>query len=389
MSKTNRKGYAIVAVLAAIAAAGILMVPLTRWFVSMSQGTEELEGKLALQTILKDYWERLNAASYDEIQAAIESKGPTWTEKTGEGNRYTITTSFGDTGKYVDATCYAGTPGTDERKCRRVSIQINDSLNGLTQAVNLTKADAAAGGSALESRLASLENNFTSFQSSMNTFKSSTNSKFGDYYKKSEVNSKLGDFTCTGPRIFNGDRCRCPGNQKYNPDRQSCDECSVNFYANNDQTECLSCGWGYYFDGSKCKEPPKASWSEIHGYFFCSRFGKEDTTDKKGGCCGARAEVYIGGQHFVYTIEGVAEDKYGAWVTADDLKCKIGGKTVDFNLNSDSTGGVILRPAPGSPSCLANSRIQVYFDSNKGWVFNHNGTSTNAYIAGLCPHLFE
>lgn len=135
----GRDGYGLMGVLVAIAAAGLLIIPLTRWYISMTQGAENLQDKLAMQTIIQDHWQTLNDEGFDELSAAIATKGSTWTENVGEGGRYTITTSFGDAGKYVNAACTAGAPGTDERQCRKVSVQIKDNVTGQTQALNLTK----------------------------------------------------------------------------------------------------------------------------------------------------------------------------------------------------------------------------------------------------------
>lgn len=218
----NRKGYGLIGILVAIVATGLLVVPLTRWYITMTQGTENLQDKLAMQAIIQDHWLTLNDEGFDELSAAIAAKGTTWEENVGEGGRYTITTSFGDAGRYVNAACTDGAPGTDERQCRKVGVQIKDNVTGQTQALNLTKVasqtdkrlkDLEAKATTLDNRISSVNSSLTSkintAQSTANTAQSTANSaisKFGSYYTKSEtytkseVNSKVSSSTITATR---------------------------------------------------------------------------------------------------------------------------------------------------------------------------------------------
>ncbi len=241
----NRNGYGLVGVMVAIVAAGLLMVPLTRWYISMTSGTEGLQDKLAMQAIIQDHWLTLNDEGFDELSAAIATKGSTWTENVGEGGRYTITTSFGGAGKYVNAACTDGTPGTDERQCRKVSVQIKDNVTGQTQALNLTKvasqtdtrlktletkantldgkvataqstADAAKSAAATaqstantaktnaataQSTANTAKTNAATAQSTANTANTNANSalsKFGSYYTAAQVDSKISSSSSSG-----------------------------------------------------------------------------------------------------------------------------------------------------------------------------------------------
>lgn len=155
----GRSGFGLIGIMVAIVATGLLIVPLTRWYISMTSGAEGLQDKLAMQAIIQDHWLTLNDEGFDELSAAIATKGTTWEENVGEGGRYTITTSFGDAGKYVNAACTDGAPGTDERECRKVSVQIRDNVTGQTQALNLTKVASQTDKRLkdLEARSASLE----------------------------------------------------------------------------------------------------------------------------------------------------------------------------------------------------------------------------------------
>ncbi|MBE6094549.1 MAG: hypothetical protein E7199_03630 [Schwartzia succinivorans] len=188
----------------AIVATALLVVPLTRWYITMTQGVENLQDKLAMQAIIQDHWLTLNDEGFDELSAAIATKGTTWEENVGEGGRYTITTSFGDAGKYVNAACTNGTPGTDERQCRKVSVQIKDNVTGQTQALNLTKVasqtdkrlkDLETKAVALDGRITSVNSNLSSSISSVNSSLTSrintVDGKFGSYYTAAQVDSKI------------------------------------------------------------------------------------------------------------------------------------------------------------------------------------------------------
>ncbi len=232
----SRAGFGMTGILVAIAATGLLVVPLTRWYISMTSGAEGLQDKLAMQAIIQDHWLTLNDEGFDELSAAIAAKGTSWTENVGEGGRYTITTSFGDAGKYVNAACTDGVPGADERQCRKVSVQIKDNVTGQTQALNLTKVasqtdkrlkDLEAKATTLDNRISSVNSSLTNkintaqstadtakanaatAQSTANTAKTNADSalsKFGSYYTKSEtytkseVNSKVSSSTITATR---------------------------------------------------------------------------------------------------------------------------------------------------------------------------------------------
>ena len=192
----SRKGYELVGLMVSIVATGLLVVPLTRWYISMTSGTEGLQDKLAMQAIIQDHWLTLNDEGFDELSAAIATKGSTWTENVGEGGRYTITTSFGDAGKYVNAACTDGAPGADERQCRKVSVQIKDNVTGQTQALNLTKVasqtdkrlkDLEARSTNLEGRVAQEE----AWSGNFNSRISANESRFGQYYTKAEADEKM------------------------------------------------------------------------------------------------------------------------------------------------------------------------------------------------------
>ena len=210
----GRSGFGLIGIMVAIVATGLLVVPLTRWYISMTSGAEGLQDKLAMQAIIQDHWLTLNDEGFDELSAAIATKGSTWTENVGEGGRYTITTSFGEPGKYVNAACTDGTPGTDERECRKVSVQIKDNVTGQTQALNLTKVasqtdkrlkDLEATAAGLGTRMTAAENKFGQYYTA-----AQVNSKFNSYYTAAQVNAKIEESGGSGtPDFSKGQTARC------------------------------------------------------------------------------------------------------------------------------------------------------------------------------------
>lgn len=163
----GRSGYGLTAILVAMLAAAMLVVPLTRWFLGMSAGTEDLQTKLMVQTIAKDKWDEIHAETFDDLAAALAANPSPWTEYIGDGNRWKIETTIGEEGKYVNAACADGAAGATDRKCRKVSIQVTDTMTGMTQAVNLAKVDSEY----FNSRMKALEK------------------KFDDYYTKEQTDT--------------------------------------------------------------------------------------------------------------------------------------------------------------------------------------------------------
>ena len=197
---TGRSGYGLTAILVAMLAAAMLVVPLTRWFLGMSAGTEDLQTKLMVQTIAKDKWDEIHAETFDDLAAALAANPSPWTEYIGDGNRWKIETTIGEEGKYVNAACADGTAGATDRKCRKVSIQVTDTMTGMTQAVNLAKVDSEFFNSrmkALETSIATAQSTADAAQSTANTANTNANSalsKFGSYYTAAQINSTLGNY---------------------------------------------------------------------------------------------------------------------------------------------------------------------------------------------------
>ena len=215
---TSRTAQGLMSIIIGVVALAAVMIPVTKWIVSMSNDTEELSTKLEMQSYIQDYWHKVNAATYDEFQEEISAKGTTWKEDVG--GKYELTIKFSADGKYQNAQCYVGTAaGTEDRHCRKAEISIISKENtSLAQGLETTKISTAAESrrlremegkiasnassisllntktSNLDSRLSSLASTVSGHGSSISGLSSSISSltgKFSDYYTKSEVDSKI------------------------------------------------------------------------------------------------------------------------------------------------------------------------------------------------------
>lgn len=128
----NRKGFGLTSAIVEIAVVAVIMLPLTKWFMSLSSGTNELATRSEMQSIVQDYWSQINLATYNDFQDAIAAKGKKWKDEVGE--KYDLTIEFSDDGKYADTGCKVGVEaGTDDRHCRNVTITLASKNNPLIQ----------------------------------------------------------------------------------------------------------------------------------------------------------------------------------------------------------------------------------------------------------------
>ncbi len=112
-------------VLGAAVAAAVIVFPLARWQMSLSNNTatvsESLDNagvKLEMMSALEDRWRQINDMNLDEFKVA--------TDKTTTYGRYTVSESFGTLGKYNSSTgkCDAETPGDDDKACRTATLTV-------------------------------------------------------------------------------------------------------------------------------------------------------------------------------------------------------------------------------------------------------------------------
>ncbi len=178
----EKKGFSLLLILAGVIAFALIAIPMAKWLIHMAgviakneESLQNFSDRLEMQSIIQDYWQQMNSSTYDEFQAAITAKGKKWTENVG--SKYTLTINFSDDGKYDGATCRVGTAaGASERHCRNVSLSIvsksNASLTESLQTTRVSMAGESAKISELESKLSANE------------------SKFSQYYKKTESDSR-------------------------------------------------------------------------------------------------------------------------------------------------------------------------------------------------------
>lgn len=185
----NRRGGGLMLFLLSVAIAGILMIPLTRWYVSMTYGISDINKKLGIQTVGQIYWSNIDAASYDEFQELINKKGTTWTEDIDD--KYKATVTFGADGKYMYAMCSVGTAAaTTDRHCRNATILIESKEDPkLKYWMNTTKVSAVSELQDIKDLTAGVSTATSNFKSYYT--KSQVDSKLNSYYTKAQTDEKL------------------------------------------------------------------------------------------------------------------------------------------------------------------------------------------------------
>ncbi len=112
-------------ILGAVLASAIVVFPLARWQMSLSNNTatvsESLDNagvKLEMMSAMEDRWRQINDMNLDEFKVA--------TNKTTTYGRYTVSEAFETLGKYNSSTgkCDAETPGDDDKACRVATLTV-------------------------------------------------------------------------------------------------------------------------------------------------------------------------------------------------------------------------------------------------------------------------
>lgn len=171
----NRKGFGMVGALIAIAAVGLLVVPISRWYLSLSDGAHHVAEQKEVQALIRDYWDKLTILTHDEMQTALAVRGLSWLEDTSD--KYDLKVEFSADGKYIDGSCSVGTAvGAGESHCRNVVLSLTEKGAVLAKAkaetvIVTTKTSAP--------RLAAMESGI-----------SANDSRFSQYYTKTEENTR-------------------------------------------------------------------------------------------------------------------------------------------------------------------------------------------------------
>ncbi len=112
-------------VLGAAVAAAIIVFPLARWQMSLSNNAADVTNsldnagvKLEMMSALEDRWRQINDMNIDAFKAA--------TNKTTKYGKYTVTESYGTLGIYNENTgnCDSGTPDDDDKACRVATLTV-------------------------------------------------------------------------------------------------------------------------------------------------------------------------------------------------------------------------------------------------------------------------
>ena len=167
----TRRGAGMVGVLIAVAAVGVLVIPISRWYLSLSDGVHHVAEQKEVQTLIRDYWDKLTILTHDEIQSALAVRGLSWLEDTSD--KYDLKVEFSADGRYTDGVCSVGTAvGAGESHCRNVVLSLTEKGAILAKA----KAETVIVTTKTSSpRLAAMESGIAA-----------NNSQFSQYYKKDE-----------------------------------------------------------------------------------------------------------------------------------------------------------------------------------------------------------
>ncbi len=180
----EKKGFSLLVILAGVIAFALIAFPLAKWLIHMAgviakneENLQNFSDRLEMQSIIQDYWQQMNSATYTEFEEAISAKGLVWEEDIGD--KYKLKISFSKDGKYVNdsASCKTNrTAGDGERHCRLVSLSIVSKSNALlNESLKVTRVSLPNE----SSKLSELESKL-----------SSNESKFSQYYKKTETDSR-------------------------------------------------------------------------------------------------------------------------------------------------------------------------------------------------------
>lgn len=270
----GRNGMALLPVVIGVAAVGLLISPVLRWYFSMIQGTANLEDRLEMQMITQEYLGRINAATYDELVQTAAARGGSWTEDVRDG-KYEARIEIGEDGKFADAKCDTEAAiGDGDKRCRTATITLT-SKSDPAQVMNLSTISVS-----VPSRIPEIQRRL-----------SVQDDRFGEYYTKGEGDSH---YACPWDYHLVGNKCvpcDAPTWKQYRNGNCSLYTCPTGQKANAAGNGCeqITCPAGKVLDGDDCVDPiKKVSDSCIYvpkgTYIGNCRYSPNNPNPSSGNC---------------------------------------------------------------------------------------------------------
>ena len=277
----ERSGMAMLPLVISVAAVGLLIYPILRWYFSMIRGTADIEDKLEMQIITQEYLGRINAVTYDEIVKAIEIKGSTWVEEVS-GGKYEVKLEFSDDGKFADAKCDTEAMiGDNDKRCRKATITLVSKTKP-TQLMNLSTISVATVG-----RIPEIQRRLTA-----------QDDRFDEYYTKGEGD---GHFACPWDYKMNASNtacvpCNAPTWKQYRNGNCSLYTCPTGQKANASGNGCeqIVCPTGKELQGDNCVDPMRFNNSYCFTLGAAGRYSWKITGCAKDYCPGGSGYVNAG-----------------------------------------------------------------------------------------------
>ncbi len=146
--KNSRGMGSVLTILGSAIAAAIIVFPLARWQMSLSDNTASVSDsldnagiKLEMISALEDRWRLINDMNIEAFKVA--------TDKTTKYGKYTVSESYGALGIYNEDTgnCDSGTPGDNDKACRVATLTVTGPENVLPLGpVKATRVASSSGG---------------------------------------------------------------------------------------------------------------------------------------------------------------------------------------------------------------------------------------------------
>ncbi len=234
----NRRGVMMAPLLVAVTVAAIVVIPIVRWCMAFINGTENINAQLEMKSIIQDYYARISAASYEDMQETIAANGTTWTEDVG--GRYTLKVETSEAGKFENALCNLDeTAGAYDQACMKADITLVSNADpSRTVGMQVTRI-------ATPNPLAELADLIEA-----------EGEKFANYYTKTEADAQ---YACPWDyHLVSGKCVPCPAPSNWKQYRSwNCTlaTCSTGYKANSAKTGCtkITCPSGEILNGDICE----------------------------------------------------------------------------------------------------------------------------------------